>query len=388
MKVIILEKSGKLLSKVRVSGGGRCNVTHACFDITDMSKRYPRGYNFVKKTFHQFFTTDTIAWFEERGVQLKTEADGRMFPVTDSSETIIQCLLADINRYQVEIRMHAEVRTVETRGERFVLHLANGQDLLADHLCIASGGYPKSSQFEWLRALGHTIVDPVPSLFTFNTPRHPINALMGVSVPHVRVKIEGTKLAEEGPLLITHWGFSGPAILKLSAVGARELAAMQYVYKVHINWLPNENEQALKERFRSLRMASPSKKLLNENLGLPQRLWAFLLKASGTGEEMRFSDWPLKLENALIRNLVDFTADVQGKTTFKEEFVTAGGVHLSEVDPNTLMSRKVPELYFAGEVLDIDGVTGGFNFQNAWTTGYIVAKAVSTFEPLRHQGTK
>jgi predicted Rossmann fold flavoprotein len=223
--------------------------------------------------------------------------------------------------------------------------------------------------------LGHTISEPVPSLFTFNSPGNRITELMGVSVPQARVKIEGTKLSEEGPLLITHWGFSGPAVLKLSAAGARELASMQYVFKVHINWLPEWKEQSLRDKISALRMVS--KKIVNENFAsLPQRLWKFLLNESGATDEMRFTDLPSKVENALIRNLLDYTAQVRGKTTFKEEFVTAGGISLSEVDPNTMMSRKVPNLFFAGEVLDIDGITGGYNFQNAWTTGFVAAKGI------------
>ncbi|MGN6401128.1 MAG: aminoacetone oxidase family FAD-binding enzyme, partial [Flavisolibacter sp.] len=221
LDVVILEKSNKLLSKVRISGGGRCNVTHALFDIAEMSKRYPRGQNFVKKTFHQLFTTDTIKWFEERGVRLKAEKDGRMFPITDSSQTIIDCLMKEANSYGVEIRMNAEVKELKTEDLKFKILLANNQILTADYVCIACGGYPKLSMFQWLLDAGHAINHPVPSLFTFNLPKHSITGLMGVSVEKARVKIEGTKLVEEGPVLITHWGLSGPAILRLSAWGAR-----------------------------------------------------------------------------------------------------------------------------------------------------------------------
>ena len=223
LKVTILEKSNKLLSKVKVSGGGRCNVTHACFDISEMSKRYPRGQNFVKRTFHQFFTTDTINWFEERGVKLKTEADGRMFPVSNSSQTIIDCLLNEAAKYGVEVLMSMDVRKINIQSSIFNLQCSNERTLTSDYICIASGGYPKSSMFGWLKELGHTIEEPVPSLFTFNLPHHPITKLMGVSVEKAKVKIIGAKLEEEGPLLITHWGLSGPAILRLSAWGAREL---------------------------------------------------------------------------------------------------------------------------------------------------------------------
>ncbi len=377
LKVTILEKTTKILSKVKISGGGRCNVTHALFDVVEMSKRYPRGQNFVKKTFHQFFTTDTIQWFESRGVKVKAEKDGRMFPVTDSSQSIIDCLLQEANLYGVEIRMNAEVKKLAKSNGQWTIALANEQQLLADYVCLATGGYPKAAMFDWLKSLGHQFAEPVPSLFTFNLPKHPITSLMGVSVEKVRVKIEGSKLAEEGPVLITHWGLSGPAVLRLSAWGARELAGKSYTFRVHVAWLTDYNEQSLKEVFRDLRRQHPAKKISNHNLGLPNRLWQFLLEQSGVQEDLRFTDLPAKTENTFIRNLVDYGVDVQGKTTFKEEFVTAGGVNLSEVDANTMMSKKVPNLFFAGEVLDVDGITGGFNFQHAWTSGWIAAKSIS-----------
>lgn len=376
LKVVLLEKSMKLLSKVKISGGGRCNVTHALFDITEMSKRYPRGQNFVKKTFHQFFTTETIKWFEDRGVILKAEKDGRMFPVTDSSQTIIDCLMREANKYGVEIRLNSEVRSIKYEERMFQVQLSDSRLLTSDFVCLATGGYPKTSMFEWLKNLGHTVVEPVPSLFTFNLPKHPITELMGVSVEKARVKIEATKLVEEGPVLITHWGLSGPAVLRLSAWGARELAVNNYQFIVHINWLPVFNEQSLKTEFQALRHSLVNKKLINHNFSLPNRLWQFLLVQSGSNEEMRWSDIPAKVENALIKNLADYVVKVKGKTTFKEEFVTAGGINLKEVDANTMMSKIVPNLFFAGEVLDVDGITGGFNFQHAWTSGWIAAKNI------------
>jgi predicted Rossmann fold flavoprotein len=385
LQIILLEKSRKLLSKVKISGGGRCNVTHALFDITEMSKRYPRGQNFVKKTFHQFFTTDTIKWFEERGVKLKTENDGRMFPITDSSQSIIDCLMKEANLYSVEIRMNFEIKEISIHDSLFTIHETNGAVLNANFLCIATGGYPKSSMFEWLTKLGHTIAEPAPSLFTFNLSagkpdfsKHPITALMGVSVEKARAKIEGTKLLEEGAVLITHWGLSGPAILRLSAWGARELAVSNYQFTIHINWLPGDNEQSLKNEFQNFRISFANKKIVNHNFSfLPNRLWQFLLDQSGVKEEIRFADLPAKIENALIKNLVDYTAEVKGKTTFKEEFVTAGGINLSEIDANTMMSKKIPNLFFAGEVMDVDGITGGFNFQHAWTSGWIAGKSIA-----------
>jgi predicted Rossmann fold flavoprotein len=377
LKITILEKTNKLLSKVKVSGGGRCNVTHACFDIVEMSKQYPRGNNFVKKTFHQFFTTDTIQWFEERGVKLKTEGDGRMFPITDSSQTIIDCLMKEANRYGVEIRMKSEVRSLKPEGGKFIIELSDQGQLTSDFVCVACGGYSKSSMFDWLRELGHTIEDPVPSLFTFNMPGHPITKLMGVSVENVKVKIKGSKLSEDGPLLITHWGLSGPAILRLSAWGARELAISNWQFAIMINWLPDYNEQSLQEKLRQIRSGNAAAKIVNKNsFGLPQRLWEFLAEQSGIKNETRWADLNTKEQHKLIKNLCACEFDIKGKTTYKEEFVTAGGIKLSEADANTMMSKKVADLYFAGEILDVDGITGGFNFQHAWTSGFIVAKSL------------
>jgi predicted Rossmann fold flavoprotein len=278
--------------------------------------------------------------------------------------------------------MNSEVKELKVDSSKFNVTTSDSKSLTVNYVCIACGGYPKTSMFQWLRELGHNISDPVPSLFTFNLTKHPIIQLMGVSVEKARVKIEGSKLVEEGPVLITHWGLSGPAVLRLSAWGARELAAKSYEFKVHINWLPDFNEQSLKEQFQEFRKTNSSKKIINHNFGfLPNRLWQFLLEQSGVNSEMRFADLSSKNENLLIKNLVDYIVEVKGKTTFKEEFVTAGGINLSEVDANTMMSKKVRNLFFAGEILDVDGITGGFNFQHAWTSAWIAAKALaqSTF---------
>ena len=391
LKVTVLEKSNKLLAKVKVSGGGRCNVTHACFDIAEMSKQYPRGQHFVKKAFHQFFTRDTIEWFEERGVKLKTEKDGRMFPVTDSSQTIIDCLLKEAGRHNVEIRLNVEVRRVKYAGEQFQIELADHSHLTSDFICVASGGYPKSSMFDWLRACGHSIEEPVPSLFTFNLPHHPITEMMGVSIANCRVKIpipqaSGTKLEESGPLLITHWGLSGPAVLKLSAWGARQLASCKWNFAIIINWLPEFNEESLRKRFQELRILNATQKISNKNpFGLPSRLWEFLADQSGIRNDPKAIGWrwahlPAAEQNKFIKNLCSYECEVKGKTTFKEEFVTAGGIKLSEVDPNTMMSKKVPNLFFAGEVLDVDGITGGYNFQHAWTSGFVAAKSIALMQ--------
>lgn len=378
LKVIVIEKSNKLLSKVKVSGGGRCNVTHACFDIGEMSRNYPRGANFVKKTFHHFFTTDTIKWFDERGVTLKTEEDGRMFPVSNTSETIIRCILKEASTYNVAIMLNAEVKKLEKTQEKFHVELSDHRQLNADYVCVASGGYPKSSMFDWLKETGHTIEEPVPSLFTFNLPGHPIRELMGISAENVKVKIQQSKLAESGAVLITHWGLSGPAVLKLSAWGARELAKLNYEFTISINWLPELNEQTLKERFLQIRNENASQRIKGRNMhGLPGRLWDFLATQSGVTETIRWAEMPSVVQNKFIKHLCNYELQVKGKTTFKEEFVTAGGINLSEIDYNTMMSKKVSNLYFVGEVMDVDGVTGGFNFQHAWTSGFIAAKSIA-----------
>ncbi|GGB26032.1 NAD(P)/FAD-dependent oxidoreductase [Puia dinghuensis] len=391
LRVTVLEKTGKLLSKVKVSGGGRCNVTHACFDIDEMAGRYPRGRHYVRKAFHRWFTTDTIEWFRQRGVELKAEEDGRMFPVTDLSQTIIDCLMREVNTFGVDVRMHAEVKRVApagvgaaggqglaVSGAGFSVEMADGRMLAADFVCIACGGYPKPGMFDWIRELGHSVEEPVPSLFTFNMPGDPIVGLMGVSVPEVQVKIAGSKLMEKGPVLITHWGLSGPAVLRLSAWGARELAGLGYQFTIVVNFLPEFSEQELRDRLQELRYEWASKKLGSASpLGLPRRLWDHWLGISGVDKDLRWADLPVRDQNRLAGLLCAGTFMVNGKTTFKEEFVTAGGVRLAEVDPGSCQSRKVPGLYFAGEILDVDGITGGFNFQHAWTSGWVVAASVA-----------
>ncbi len=376
LKVLVLEKSGKLLSKVKVSGGGRCNVTHACFDRVEMSKRYPRGQHFVRKAFHEFFTTNTIQWFEERGVKLKTESDGRMFPVTDSSQTIIDCLMREVNKHGVEIRMNTEVAALRKTDSGFEISLKDGRTLTAEAVCIATGGFAKAESFAWIESLGHSIEKPVPSLFTFNLPGHPITKLMGVSVPMAKVRISGIKTDQEGPLLITHWGLSGPAVLKSSAWGARELASRNWHFSVQVNWMSTWKENDWRELFQEQRSLHPQRSIGRCPVELPSRLWEFLVHQSGLKPEQRWGELPSRESNKLIQLLTNWEAEVKGKTTFKEEFVTAGGIKLSEIDPQTCESRIVPGLYFAGEIMDVDGITGGFNFQHAWTSGFCVAKSL------------
>lgn len=380
LKVIIVEKSNKVLSKVKVSGGGRCNVTHASFEIHELIKNYPRGQNFLKKAFHWFNTNDTIQWFEERGVKLKTEEDGRMFPVTDNSHTIIDCLIREVNNYGVEILFSTEVKSIKSVNNLFQLETTNHKLQTANFLCIASGGYPKSSQFEWIKNLGHTIEEPVPSLFTFNIPNNNITSLMGVSVEKATIKIQSSKLSQTGAVLITHWGLSGPAVLKLSAFGARELAALQHNFAAVVNWLPSFNENSLRENFSSLRNQLTSQKISNKNpFALPQRLWLYFLDVCEINHDARWANLSSSSQNKLIKTLTAQEFHVKGKTTFKEEFVTCGGIKLLEIDANTMQSKITPNMFFAGEIMDVDGITGGFNFQHAWTSGWIAAKSIASY---------
>ncbi len=378
LKVILLEKSAKLLSKVKVSGGGRCNTTHACFEIPLLVKKYPRGEQFLKKAFHLFDTNNTIEWFAERGVTLHTESDGRMFPVTNNSQTIIDCLLKEANKYKVDILMQTEVKSIEFNNDQFALSIAGSKKLMADFVCIACGGYPKTDMFQWLTKTGHTINNPVPSLFTFNIPKHPITELMGLSVSNAKVKIAGTKLIEQGPLLITHWGLSGPVVLKLSAWGARQLAEMNYQFSILVNWLGTTNEAELRQEWAGYRDQFSSNKIGNKHpFELPNRLWLFLLSFAGIDIDTRWGELKSAEQNKLIQLLTNHLFEVKGKTTFKEEFVTAGGIQLNEINAQTMESKLRSNLFFAGEIIDVDGITGGFNFQNAWTSGWIAANTIA-----------
>ena len=383
LQVTIVEKTSKLLSKVKVSGGGRCNVTHACFENTALIKNYPRGSFFLKNLFPQFNTTDTIQWFEKKGIRLKTETDGRMFPESNTSQTIIDCFLNEVNRLKIEVQMNAEVKALNVSAStspderKFTIEFQNKKTLTADFICVACGGFSKVNYFDWLVQTGHSFEMPVPSLFTFNMPKHPITALMGISVPEVKVKIAGTKLVQTGPLLITHWGLSGPVILKLSAWAARDLALANYSFTLIINWLPNYHEKSLNEKMQQLRFEIAAQKIYNRNpFNLPARLWEYFLHECGIAENIRWADLPSKEQNKLIKILCVQECMVSGKTTFKEEFVTAGGIQLNEINPSAMESKIVKGLFFAGEILNIDGITGGFNFQNAWTTGWIAAKGM------------
>lgn len=379
LEVVIVEKTGKLLSKVRISGGGRCNVTHACFSIPEMIKKYPRGEHFVKKAFHQFFTEDTISWFRERGVLLKTEQDGRMFPVTDSSETVIDCLRTEADKHGVHIHLNKEVKNIIKTDGLWKIEFAGGMMETSDMICVACGGYPKDTMFEWLKHTGHSFQPPVPSLFTFNIPGNEITSLMGISAS-AKIRIKETKLEEQGPVLITHWGLSGPAVLKLSARGARDMAELKYRFTAVVNWCPAQSEQSVREKLQEARTAQAAQKIVTRNsFGIPQRLWEYLCRSSEVKETVRWSDLPSVIQHRLVKNICGQEMKVDGKTTFKEEFVTAGGISLSEIDPQTMESRLVKGLYFAGEIMDVDGITGGYNFQQAWTSGWIAGKNVANF---------
>jgi predicted Rossmann fold flavoprotein len=378
LDVCILEKSNKLLAKVKVSGGGRCNTTHACFEIPELVQKYPRGQNFIKKTFHWFNTNDTIEWFASRGVDLKTEADGRMFPQTNDSQTIIDCLLKEADKYKVQVQLQTSVEKITTHDTGIYLLQTTSKTIEANYVCVATGGFPKAHQFDFITKLGHTIEAPVPSLFTFNMPGNPITELMGVSVAEAQVKIAGSKIMATGPLLITHWGMSGPAILKCSAWGARELANTSYQFTIRVNWIPTYAEQDLRSAWPLIRAEEGNGKMGGRNpFELPSRLWLHLLTVSGIDAGISWATLNAAAQNKLITALTAFECKVSGKTTFKDEFVTCGGIKLTEIDANTMQSKLHKGLYFAGEIMDIDGITGGFNFQNAWTSGWIAAKSIA-----------
>ena len=375
-RVVLFEGGRQFLTKVRISGGGRCNVTHACFDPRALSERYPRGGRALIAPFHRFQPRDTIEWFAARGVPLKTEADGRMFPATNTSATIVDCLFDAAREAGVELRTGCGVKSARKAAHGFTLSLTDGTELDCKTLCIATGGCRTPAAGRWIEELGHTLEAPVPSLFTFHIETPWLRALPGVAVEVAEVDVPGTKLRERGPVLITHWGLSGPAILRLSAWGARELHGRDYRFELRVNWLPGQNVENVLQEFQSRRASQPARAVVNSPLGaLPSRLWEALVREAGA--DFKWTTLPrpasLKLAELLTRTVFPVT----GKSLNKEEFVTCGGVVLKEVDFKTMESRVQPGLYFAGEVLDIDGITGGFNFQAAWTTGWIAGHAMA-----------
>jgi predicted Rossmann fold flavoprotein len=374
--VVLLESGRQFLTKVRISGGGRCNVTHACFDPRALSERYPRGGRALIAPFHRFQPQDTIDWFAARGVKLKTETDGRMFPITDSSQTIIDCLLEAAQKAGVELRTACGVESVDATSTGFTLHLTDGTTLDCEKLCIAAGGCRTPAMGRWIEALGHKIEPPVPSLFTFHIETPWLRELPGLAVESAEVSVPGTKLRERGPVLVTHWGLSGPAILRLSAWGARELHERDYRFELRVNWLPGRNVESLLREFQSRRESQPAKLVANSPVdSLPARLWECLVREAGA--DTKWTTLPRPAALKLAELLTHTGLPVTGKSLNKEEFVTCGGVCLREVDFKTMESRMQPGLYFAGEVLDIDGITGGFNFQAAWTTGWIAGNSMA-----------
>jgi predicted Rossmann fold flavoprotein len=376
-RVVILEKGPRTLSKVRISGGGRCNVTHSCFEARELSRRYPRGGRALIGPFSRFGPADTVAWFESRGVRLKTEADGRMFPTTDSSQTIIDCLTTAAEKSGVRILNNTGLTMIERReGGGFLLDLSNGERIDCDRLLWAGGGCRPEGHPAVL--LGHSLMSPVPSLFTFHIDTPWLSELPGISVASAQVSVPGTHLKECGPLLVTHTGLSGPAVLRLSAWGARELYDLHYEFPLRINWLPETNRDSLIEALQACRETSGGQTILRTRWNpLPARLWESLVLQSGIARDTKWARLSRTEALKLASLLTSTELPVRGKSTNKEEFVTCGGIPLPEVDFKTMGSRIVPGLHFAGEALDIDGITGGFNFQAAWTTGWIAGHAMA-----------
>jgi predicted Rossmann fold flavoprotein len=377
--VAILERGAQFLGKVRISGGGRCNVTHACFDPRQFTARFPRGGRALLSSCQIFQASDTVAWFESRGVKLKTESDGRMFPASDSSETIIDCLMRVARAAGVKLISNCGVdRAVRAAGGGFQLTLSNGETMACDRLLLATGGCRAASGGDLAVSLGHTLVEPVPSLFTFHIETPWVRALAGVSVESVLASVPETKLRERGSLLLTHWGLSGPVILRLSAWGARILHDMNYQFPLRLNWLPGLDAEQIAAELKTRRDTWPARLIVNTPIApLPSRLWEQLAAAAGIPRQTRLADLSRPAQHALIRQLSRTELAVTGKSMNKDEFVTCGGVKLGEVDFKTMQSRVCPGLHFAGELLDIDGITGGFNFQAAWTTGFIAGRAMA-----------
>ncbi len=375
--ITILERGKNVLEKVKISGGGRCNVTHACFMPRDLVKNYPRGDKALMSPFTRFAASETIEWFEKHGVKLKTEEDGRMFPISDDSQTVVDCLIGTAMKNGVKILRGSRVDKIlppNADETRFTLKTNEG-DMVCDKVVVATG----SSNAIWavLQGLGHTIVKAVPSLFTFNIKDPRIEGLAGLSVENADIKVENSKLKAAGPLLITHWGMSGPAILRLSSWGARELNDLHYDFKIKINWTGFYNTEEVKELLNESKFESKKHISNTPQYNMPSRLWERFLNAADISDTLRWADMSKKQIQALAEQLTQGIFKVNGKSTFKEEFVTAGGVNLNEINFKTFESKLIPNLYFAGEVLDIDAITGGFNFQAAWTGGWHVGNAIS-----------
>ena len=373
LKVAILERGKTVLEKVRISGGGRCNVTHACFVPNDLVKFYPRGEKELRGPFHQFCSGDTIDWFEKHGVELKIEDDGRMFPISDSSQTIIDCFLLATKKLGIQVLTGQSVQSI-FKAEDYWKVETNHETFACQKLIMTTGSNPKI--WEMLTELGHSIVSPVPSLFTFNIKDARIKDLMGLSA-FAKVKVKNSKLEASGPLLITHWGMSGPGILRLSAWGARELFDKHYLFILQVNWLNEVTFEAAMETLKELKQEHAKKAVSKKSpFEFPNRLWESFVLASGIETETKWADLSKKQLTDLANQLTNGEFQVNGKSTFKEEFVTAGGIDLKEINFKTMESKLHENLYFAGEIVNIDAITGGFNFQNAWTSGFILAEAI------------
>ena len=377
--VTLLEKGREFLGKVRISGGGRCNVTHACFDPRELAARYPRGDQALIEPLRRFQAADTVAWFAARGVKLKVEPDGRMFPTTDSSRTIIDCLLRAAQKAGVTLRTSSSAEGVTRRADAgFEIALAGAETLRCDRFLLATGGCRSPVMGALAVSLGHTLEPPVPSLFTFHIDLAWLRRLAGVSLQAVEAWVPKAGLREAGPLLVTHSGLSGPVILRLSAWGARPLHALDYRFPLLVNWLPHLTAEAIADKLQARRAQESAKLVLNASIApLPARLWGELVLAAGIGRETRWSSLTRQQQHRLVQQLIRTEFAVSGKSLNKDEFVTCGGVRLDEVNFKTMESRICPGLYFAGELLDLDGLTGGFNFQAAWTTGWIAGRAMA-----------
>lgn len=373
IKIAILERGKDVLEKVRISGGGRCNVTHACFEPNELVKFYPRGEKELRGPFHQFASGDTIDWFEKHGVDLKIEEDGRMFPVSNSSQTIIDCFMNATQKLGIAVLTGQSVQSIFKKDNHWKIDTQN-ETYLTEKLILATGSNPKI--WEMLQQFGHAVISPVPSLFTFNIKDSRIKELPGVSAL-VSVKVKDTKLTSNGPLLITHWGMSGPAILKLSAWGARILFDKKYQFTIYVNWLNDMDAEDAEKKLRDLKQEHSKKAVSKKSpFAFPNRLWESLVVASGIDIETKWADLSKTQLQTLANQLTNATFQVNGKSTFKEEFVTAGGIDLKEINFKTMQSKLHENLYFAGEIVNIDAITGGFNFQNAWTSGFILAENI------------
>jgi predicted Rossmann fold flavoprotein len=381
LRILILEKSNRVLSKVRVSGGGRCNVTHHCFDPVALSKHYPRGKKSLQSVFKDYDAKHTVNWFSAQGVQLKVESDGRMFPITDDSQTIIQCFLSEAQHRSIIVETGNGVVGITRRESVLEIETQTGKKYTASKVLVAVGGSPKPEAYSFVIRMGHTIKAPIPSLFTFNDPERKFADLMGISVDNALVRIAGTDFTQDGPVLITHWGLSGPAVIRLSAWAAEYLYQQTYKFNCLVSWIGSTTEQTLNAELEGRKMSTGKQKVYNHPLfGLPQRLWTRLCALAEIPAEKIWAEMSRRHINKLIENLLRCPFHINGKTTFKEEFVTCGGVDLREINLQSMESLKVPGIFFAGEVLNIDGETGGYNFQNAWSTAFLAARSIASTE--------